>query len=215
MSGAQFLVFAKQPVPGRVKTRLCPPCTQEQAAAVAAAALADTVTTVTDTPAARRTLVISGRYEPPTGWTLTGQRGAGLAERLVQAFIDTAVAGMSSVLIGMDTPQLTPGLLTEVADGLRDADAVLGPAEDGGWWTLALREPRHARVLRDVAMSTEDTGVLTVQALQRSGLSVRMAPTLRDVDTATDALAVARACLVGRFADAVRANVPQPDARVR
>jgi uncharacterized protein len=210
VSTTQFLVLAKQPVPGRVKTRLCPPCTHEQAAAVAAASLADTIGTVAATPAARRTLVISGRYEPPPGWSTTRQMGAGLAERIIHAFVDTAGGSMSSVLIGMDTPQLTPDLLTEVADGLRHTDAVIGHAEDGGWWTLALRDPRYATVLRDVPMSTQDTGARTMASLQRNGLTVRTAPTLRDVDNATDAWTVARECHDGQFASAVWANVPPP-----
>jgi rSAM/selenodomain-associated transferase 1 len=209
----QLLVFAKQPVPGRVKTRLCPPCTHPQAAAMAAAALDDTIAAVTATPAARRTLVISGSHAPPVGWTVARQHGAGLGERIAHAFNDTAVDGLPSMLIGMDTPQVTPDLLTEVACALRHVDAVLGPAEDGGWWTLALREPHHAVVMRDLPMSTEDTGALTAAALRRRGLTVHTAPTLRDVDTAADAWAVARACSVGRFGAAVRENVPPPDGQ--
>jgi rSAM/selenodomain-associated transferase 1 len=207
----QLLVFAKQPVPGRVKTRLCPPCTHRQAAAVAAAALEDTIAAVQATPSTRRTLVVSGSHAPPPGWTVARQHGAGLGERIARAFADTAVGGVPSLLIGMDTPQVTPDLLTEVVCALRHADAVLGPAEDGGWWTLALRDAQHAGVLRDVAMSTNDTGALTAAALRRRALTVQMAPTLCDVDTAADAWAVARTCPVGRFAAAVRANVPLTD----
>jgi len=210
----QFLIFAKQPVPGRVKTRLCPPCTHRQAAAVAAAALDDTIAAVAATPAARRTLVISGSYGRPSGWVLARQQGAGLGERIARAFADTAVSGVPSLLIGMDTPQVTPDLLTEVACALRHADAVLGPAEDGGWWTLGLREPHHASVMRDLPMSTRDTGALTAAALRRRGLTVHTAPTLRDVDTAADAWAVALACSVGRFPAAVRANVPAADGSI-
>jgi hypothetical protein len=210
----QLLVFAKQPVPGRVKTRLCPPCTHRQAAAVAAAALRDTIAAADAASSKRRTLVINGRYEPPPGWVVAPQRGAGMGGRIARAFADTAVGDVPSLLIGMDTPQVTPALLAEVADGLRHADAVLGPAEDGGWWTLALREPRHASVVRDVAMSTQDTGALTAAALRRRGLTIYMAPTLCDVDTAVDAWIVARACPAGQFAAAVRANVPLTDVSI-
>jgi glycosyltransferase A (GT-A) superfamily protein (DUF2064 family) len=207
---AQFLVFAKQPVPGRVKTRLCPPCTHEQAAAVAAAALDDTIATVTATPADRRWLVIAGRYRTPPDWAVSVQRGTGMAERIACAFLDTALAGVGSVLIGMDTPQVTPDLLADVAAGLQQYDAVLGPAEDGGWWTLALRDPRQAACLYDVPMSTPDTGALTEAALRRRGLTVRLAPQLSDVDTVQDAWAVAQAAPHGRFAAAVRANIAAP-----
>jgi glycosyltransferase A (GT-A) superfamily protein (DUF2064 family) len=152
----QLLVIAKAPVPGRVKTRLCPPCTPAEAADIAAAALADTLRAGYATPVARHTIVLSGQYEPPPGWYRTSQRGDGLADRLANGFADTAVPGVASVLIGMDTPQVTPELLDGVANGLEEADAVLGPALDGGWWTLALRDPRHAEALRPVPMSTVD-----------------------------------------------------------
>jgi glycosyltransferase A (GT-A) superfamily protein (DUF2064 family) len=204
----QLVVLAKAPVAGSVKTRLCPPCTSEQAAAVAAAALADTLDAVSATPAVRRALILSGRCATPDGWTVLPQRGLGLAERLVHAYADTALPGTTTVLVGMDTPQLDPGLLGDVAAGLAHADAVLGPAEDGGWWTLALRDPRHATALRAVSMSTPDTYDRTVRALRARGLSVATAPMLRDVDTAEDAWAVAQIVPDGRFAQAVTAHVP-------
>ena len=62
MSAPQILVLAKAPLPGRVKTRLCPPCTAEQAARIAAAALADTLATVTASTAGHRVLVIDGDH---------------------------------------------------------------------------------------------------------------------------------------------------------
>jgi uncharacterized protein len=205
----QLLVIAKAPVPGRVKTRLCPPATPEQAARIAAAALADTIDAATATPAAQRCLVLSGRYRAPVGWRVVAQRGAGLAERLANGYADAARPGLPALLVGMDTPQLTPALLTAAAAGLSGADAVLGPAEDGGWWALGLRQPAHARALLAVPMSTPDTGRATVDALRRGGLRVALLPTLRDVDTADDAYAVAARCPGGRFARAVAVNLPQ------
>jgi glycosyltransferase A (GT-A) superfamily protein (DUF2064 family) len=192
MNGAvNVLVMAKEPVPGRVKTRLCPPCTPEQAATIAAAALADTLAAV-----GAGTLVLSGRYAAPAGWRVVPQRGDGLGPRLHHAFLDTRVPGAASLLVGMDTPQLTPDLLRFAAAVLATpgVDAVLGAAEDGGWWTLGLREPTHADVLADVPMSTARTGALTLAALQERGLRVAPLPPLRDVDTADDAYTVARQC---------------------
>ena len=205
-----MLVLAKAPRPGRVKTRLCPPCSPEQAAAVAAAALADTIDAVTATPAVRRTIVLDGRYPAPDGWRLVDQRGGGLGERLATAYADSALPGTGSLLVGMDTPQLTPDLLTGLAAGLDGADAVLGPALDGGWWGLALRDPADADVLRAVPMSTPDTGRSTMDRLRKRGLSVTLGPPLRDVDTAVDAWEVAATLPDGRFAPAVRAHVPAP-----
>ena len=206
----QLLVLAKTPVPGRVKTRLCPPCTPGQAAAVAAAALADTMAAVTATPAARRCLVVDGDHPAPPGWHRTTQRGVTLGERLAHAYADTRMDGVGSLLIGMDTPQLSAGLLAGAAQRLgededeNDVDAVLGLAEDGGWWALGLRNPSHGQVLRQVPMSTPDTGALTLAALRARGLRVSALPTLRDVDTYADAHAVAALCPAGsRFAYAV------------
>ena len=200
---AQVLVLAKTPIPGRVKTRLCPPCTPEQAARVAAAALADTLAAVTATPGVRRCLVVEGDHPAPPGWHRTAQRGTSLGERLAHAYADTRIAGAGSLLIGMDTPQISAGLLTAAVSRLAqdDADAVLGPAADGGWWALGLRDPAHGQALRDVPMSTSDTGRLTRIALLARGLRIAELPVLRDVDTAADARAVAALCAAGsRFA---------------
>jgi glycosyltransferase A (GT-A) superfamily protein (DUF2064 family) len=208
----QILVLAKTPVPGKVKTRLCPPCTPQQAARIAAAALGDTLDAVTATPAAARVLVVDGALPAPAGWARSAQRGGPLGERLAHAYADTAVPGLASLLIGMDTPQAGPGLLADAilrlsADG---TDAVLGLAEDGGWWALGLRDPAHAEVLRDVPMSTVDTGALTLAALRGRGLRVAALPVLTDVDTAADASAVAALCPAGSgFAVAVPELLPQ------
>jgi rSAM/selenodomain-associated transferase 1 len=208
---AQFLVIAKTPEPGRVKTRLCPPCTPEQAALVAAAALADTLDVVDAAPAAARTLLVEGRHPAPPGWRRIAQRGDGLAERLISGYADSARPGLPSVLVGMDTPQLTVSLLDRAVGALAGADAVLGPAVDGGWWALGLRDPADAAALRGVPMSTSDTGDATLAALRARGLRVAILATLRDVDTAADAHAVAAGCPpAGRFARAVAGLVPQP-----
>jgi rSAM/selenodomain-associated transferase 1 len=201
---AQLLVIAKAPVPGQVKTRLCPPCTPEEAAWLAAAALADTMGAVRATPTARRVLVLAGSLQRrPAGLSLVPQRGDGLGQRLAAAFADTAAAGTASFLLGMDTPQVSVSLLTLAQRRLATADAVLGLAEDGGWWGLGLRDPRHAEALRDVPMSTAETGARTVAALASRGLRVALLPALRDVDTIADAYAVARLAPRSRFAAAL------------
>jgi hypothetical protein len=198
-SATTLLVMAKQPVPGRVKTRLVPPCTHEQAAALAEAALADTLHTVLTVPARRRVLVLDGRPGPwlPPGFDIVPQCDGPLDERLASAF--AAVRG-PALLIGMDTPQVTPGLLTV---DWQAADAVFGPAADGGFWALGLRVPDPV-LLRGVAMSTASTGVIQRSRLLAAGLRVADLPQLRDVDTAADALAVARQAPRSRFAARTR-----------
>jgi hypothetical protein len=203
-----LLVIAKQPVPGRVKTRLVPPCTYEQAAALAEAALADTLRTAATVPARRRVLVLDGEPGPwlPPGYDVVPQCGGPLDERLAAAF---AGAVGPALLIGMDTPQVTRALLTV---DWNTADAVFGPAADGGFWALGLREPDPA-LLRGVPMSTSDTGAIQRARLIAAGLRVTDLPQLRDVDTAADAVAVARQAPRGRFAARARelAAVLSPD----
>ncbi|MEV0185242.1 DUF2064 domain-containing protein [Streptomyces sp. NPDC050625] len=190
-----LLVIAKEPLPGRVKTRLTPPFTAQQAAALAEAALADTLHTVAATPAARRVLVLDGAPGPwlPPGFDVVPQCAGGLDERLAGAF---ARCDGPALLIGMDTPQVTPNLLTVDFAG---CDAYFGPAEDGGFWALGLAEPDPG-LLRGVPMSTPETGAVQRERLVAAGLRVRDLPRLRDVDTAADALAVAAAAPYGRFA---------------
>jgi hypothetical protein len=101
---------------------------------------------------------------------------------------------------------LGPGRRQDAVEA--EADAVLGPAADGGWWALGLRDPAHAAVLRDVPMSTAQTGARTHAALRARGLRIAPLAVLRDVDTVADARAVAARCGAGsRFAAAVTALV--------
>jgi glycosyltransferase A (GT-A) superfamily protein (DUF2064 family) len=188
-----LLVIAKEPRPGRVKTRLTPPFTPEEAAALAEASLADTLDVVARTPARRRVLVLEGEPGPwlPPGFEVVRQCAGGLDERLAAAF---AACDGPALLIGMDTPQVTPELLTV---DLTDCDACFGPAEDGGFWALGLAEPDPA-LLRGVPMSTPHTGA--AQRARLAGLRVREMPRLRDVDTAHDAGVVAATAPDGRFA---------------
>lgn len=190
-----LLVIAKEPRPGRVKTRLTPPFSPEQAAALAEASLADTLDAVAAASAARRVLVLDGSPGPwlPSGFDVVPQCGGGLDARLADAF-----AGCTgpALLIGMDTPQVTPALLTV---DFADCDAYFGPAEDGGFWALGLADPDPG-LLRGVPMSAPQTGAVQRRRLVAAGLRVRDLPRLRDVDTAADAAAVAALVPHGRFA---------------
>lgn len=195
-----LLIIAKAPVPGRVKTRLTPPYTPEEAARLAEAALVDTLHAVLTVPARRRVLVLDGAPGRwlPDGVDVVPQCAGGLDERLAGAF--GACAG-PALLVGMDTPQVTPALLAPAlaADAWRDADAWFGPAADGGFWALGLAAPDPG-LLRGVPMSTPTTGAVQRARLTAAGLRVRDLPVLRDVDTASDAAAVAGAAPDTRFA---------------
>jgi uncharacterized protein len=200
---ATLLVIAKAPVPGRVKTRLCPPCSPAQAARLAEAALRDTLAAAAAVPATRRLIALDGA---PGGWLPAGfdvveQRGDGLAARLARAFAD---GGGPALLIGMDTPQVRPALLRHGLDALQrpGVDAVLGHALDGGYWSIGLRRPDDA-VFRGVPMSEPGTGAAQRERLRALGLRTAELPPLRDVDRFDDALGVCRQAPHGHFAAAV------------
>lgn len=211
----RVLVMAKAPVAGRVKTRLGAEVGHAAAARVASAALLDTLEAATVAAGAQGChLSLDGDLDTAvgaeelraalTGWTVTPQRGHGFAERLVAAHVD---AGPGVVVqIGMDTPHASAELLAAAAAPLQADepayDAVLGPADDGGWWVLARRDPAVAAVLAGVEMSTDRTGADTRDALVRAGWRVGTTVMLRDVDEVDDADAVAALVPGSHFATA-------------
>jgi rSAM/selenodomain-associated transferase 1 len=201
-----LLVIAKEPIPGRVKTRLTPPCTPEQASHLALAALRDTLAAALACTAARRVLVLDGEPGPwlPDGFEVVPQRGDGLAQRLAAAFED---ADGPALLVGMDTPQVTPELLDAGLGAVREHDAAFGAAHDGGYWAIGLREPDR-RVFDGVPMSEDDTGAIQRARLELLGLRTAVLPPLRDVDTIADARAVAAEAPQGRFAAALATIEP-------
>jgi len=212
-----LLVVAKAPVPGRAKTRLAAAVGAVAAADIAAAALLDTLEVVREVGASS-VVALTGRLEECARRHeleealscvhVIGQRGAGLGERLANAHADAArlTRADAVVQIGMDTPQLTADLLRDAVAGLASADAAIGPAVDGGWWCLAVRDAALAQCLAVVPMSRADTGARTCEALRRAGARVERLLELSDVDTLTDAVAVAELIPGSRFAAAVAAH---------
>ncbi|WP_448613989.1 TIGR04282 family arsenosugar biosynthesis glycosyltransferase [Modestobacter sp. URMC 112] len=216
---AQLLVITKAPVPGRSKTRLTPPCTPEQAAAIASAAVGDTLDVVRATPALRRVVALDGVPDDLdlTGCVVVPQVDGDLGTRLAHAFADAMAApgeDLPTLLIGMDTPQVSPALLAAALDALVAAGpgtAVLGTAPDGGWWALGVHAAAAAGVLPGVPMSRPDTGELTRAALEGVGLAVLDLPPLADIDHFPDAVEVAALCPPGsrtrRVVDEVAAGL--------
>ncbi|OBI74002.1 DUF2064 domain-containing protein, partial [Mycobacterium sp. E740] len=151
------LVVAKAPVAGLAKTRLAASIGDAAAADIAAAALLDTLDAVASTPVVRRVVALTGDLSRAcrgdelrarlADFTVIAQRGGDFADRLANAHSD-ASAGTPVLQIGMDTPQVTAGLLAECGRSLVGCDAVLGPAEDGGWWVLGVSRPEMADCLR-------------------------------------------------------------------
>lgn len=192
-----LVVVAKECVPGQVKTRLHPPFTLEHAALLAAACLADTLATARQMTVDRRILYLAGDSSDicSDGFEIVPQVTGTLEERLAAIFdhLDEP-----TLLIGMDTPQVSPTNL----HWPRSTDAVLGLAEDGGFWAIGMREP-CGDLIRGVPMSRADTGARQLASLARAGLSVELLDTLRDVDLAADAEAVAALIPTSRFAAAL------------
>ena len=224
---AALMVLAKAPVPGEVKTRLCPPATPDQAARIAAAALLDTLDAVLTVPHVTPMVALTGDVAHAVEATevaarlratmVLAQRGATLGQRIAAAYADaTAMVGDLPVLqIGMDTPQVDARLLGQCL-GLLDSDgvdAVFGLAADGGWWTLGVRRPALADLIADVPTSRSDTGARTLAVLRAAGCRVTELPELSDVDTWEDATKVAADVPGGRFAAAVAALSAQLGGR--
>lgn len=196
----KVLVVAKSPLPGTVKTRLCPPLDLFEAASVAQAALHDTLSAVARSGASERVLVLDGPPGPwlPAGFTVVAQQGRTLADRLTAAWEHS---GGPALQIGMDTPQVSACILDTAMSTLAQSPrgAVLGLAQDGGWWAIGMMSPAP-RVFSGVAMSTATTGAAQRAALARLGRDPVLLRTLRDVDTWEDAVNVGGRYTTGRFA---------------
>lgn len=221
--GFHVLVLAKAPVAGRVKTRLGADVGMQTAAVLASAALADTLAACVEAVGAEHChLSLAGDLAEAVdgprlldlaqGWSVRPQVDGELGVRIARAVGE--VPG-PVVQVGMDTPQVSADLLRSVAAGLVDHDAILGEAEDGGWWVLAVRDPALAGALRDVPMSTPTTYADTRAALVAAGADVGTARVLRDVDTVPDADAVAAQVPDSVFAAAWRATGAEKMGRTR
>jgi uncharacterized protein len=203
-----IVVMAKAPVPGRVKTRLSPPWSRAQAAALAEAALVDTLDAVAAAQCHHRVVALEGAagFWLPAGFDVVAQCPGSLGARLTGAM---AACAPPTLLIGMDTPQVTAAMLDAAVGQLAraDCDAVLGPAFDGGYWTIGLRR-RVPGVFDGVPMSTSSTFRAQRRRLEQLGLRTTILLGLRDVDEHADAVAVARDAPTSHFGSALRHLTP-------
>lgn len=214
-------VFAKAPEPGRVKTRLCPPLSPQQAAELAAAMLAD----VLERHAARSEYVTELVLWPPEAVPgfrarhpelarVVPQRGQGLGERLANWFAERCDGAATALVVGSDCPLLGPATVTrahELLEGLDApaADVVFAPDGGGGYGLVGLRRAEPALFL-DVPMSTPDMFARTLALARRRGLAVALLPPCEDVDAPTD---LAR--LAARLASAAPADGADFPSRTR
>jgi len=195
-----LVVIAKECLPGRVKTRLTPALSPEAAADVAAAALAATLEAAARVPADRHLLFLDGL--PPAGCDIEVlHQPPGTLDARLAALFDAV--DDRTLVIGMDTPQVDPAVLTGVLEDPSGADAWFGPAADGGFWALGLDAPTGA-LLTGVPMSTPWTGAVQRARLAAAGLRIRDLPLLTDVDTIATAREVAALLPGTRFAGLIR-----------
>lgn len=190
-----LIIFARQPIPGRVKTRLTPPLSHEQGARLYDCMLRDILARTRELAGVDRLLFHAadpdaGEYFRRTapGVPLFPQEGNDLGERMVAAFETAFAMGYSRVaIIGSDSPDLPLAFITaafvELAQGMHDV--VFGPTEDGGYYLVAMTRMERA-LFRGIAWGS---GTVLEESLQRAegaGRRVTLLPGWYDVDTATD-----------------------------
>jgi hypothetical protein len=183
------VLFAKSPIPGRVKTRLSPPLSLRQAADFHRACVWDCWERVASLAASPYFYSDApwGTPPPPAApGQLRLQRGDDLGERMLNCFQELREQGHSGVLIvGSDSPSLPAAYLTEGLEALRKVDAVLGPADDGGYYAIGCREP-DPRMFTGVSWSSPETMEETGKSLRALGWNVHELPPWYDVDTPDD-----------------------------
>lgn len=190
-----LLIFAKQPVAGMVKTRLTPPLSPAEAAELYRCMLADTIERVTSIPGVERLLF----FQPGEGsegyfrdsfrhLTLFPQEGAGLGERMENAFGRVLAAGFeAAAVVGTDAPDLPREYVEQSFRLLGEgkAEVVFGPAADGGYYLLALGR-LIPQLFRDIPWGTGAVMRKSRETADSLGCASAALPLWHDVDTAAD-----------------------------
>lgn len=189
-SADHLLIFARQPELGRVKTRLAQGIGAEAALVVYEELLAHT-RTVVEALSVTTTVWLSEpfRAELPDAWagfTQHPQPPGDLGNRMQHAFEAAFAAGATRiVIVGTDCPGLTPEHVRAAFAHLATAEVVLGPATDGGYYLLGMKQV-HSALFQQKAWSTDTVLAATIADAHQLGLSVQLLSPLRDVDTAAD-----------------------------
>jgi len=188
-------VMAKAPVPGSVKTRMVPPLTQEEAAALYRAILRDQLEHLTrlaaidlyvaftpDDAAALMKSVVPAAFE------CFPQRGEDLGERMQEIFVELWRRGHRNlVLIGSDVPAVPLDFFQETYSALNceDKRVVFGPSQDGGYYLVGMNQPTP-QIFERMTWSHDRVLVQTTEKLTRLGMAVKLLPTWFDIDTIED-----------------------------
>ncbi len=197
-----LIVFAKAPIPGEVKTRLCPPLDPDEAASLHGTLVLDAVERAKGLAGASLYVagapdlahpffkVLEGRY----GAKLLPQRGPDLGARMKWAMQDAFEQGAEDVLLtGTDLPTLPRARLMESLTLIKKHDVVLGPTTDGGYYLIGLRKMVPA-LFEGIAWSTASVFVDTKKKIEDAGLSLGLLPECRDLDTLEDLKAFIGLC---------------------
>jgi uncharacterized protein len=192
---AQLIIFAKEPRPGQVKTRLSPPLSPEAAAQLYHCFIQDILDEMARVPEVYLAVAFSPetargffRRLAPPGTILFPQEGADLGDRMDRAFARSFAAGFGPVALrGSDVPDLPAAVVSEAHAVLSagQAQVVLGPATDGGYHLVGLTEPQPA-LFRGPAWSSRTVLTDTLQLARQLGLRVHLLPPWPDIDTYDD-----------------------------
>lgn len=192
---ALLIIFAKEPRPGHVKTRLSPPLSPEEAAQLYHSFLLDILEEMARGPDVRLALAFSPlgaqvffRGLAPPGTDLFPQEGADLGERMVRAFVRGFAAGFGPVMLrGSDVPDLPAAAVSEAREALTTdrAQVVLGPCPDGGYYLVGLAEPQPL-LFQGLAWSSGTVLTDTLSAARQLDLRVHLLPSWPDIDTYAD-----------------------------
>lgn len=217
----RLIIFAKAPVPGRVKTRLCPPLTPGEAAALHAAFIRDTLDMAVSGGPYVVTLAYTPRGSDPVFREVLGsapvelapQEGRDLGLRMHGSLARAIAAGAKkAALIGTDIPALPANFIRDAFLALDGSDLVLGPAEDGGYYLVALKKPEK-RLFTGITWSTPGVLADTLARAKALGLKVSLLPAMTDVDTPADLYALLDGPLppeTRRFVERLRPRLAAP-----
>ena len=199
--GDALVIVAKYPRPGHVKTRLGASIGFEQSARLYGAFLRDLTERFTTASAHDSYHLIWACADDPTlmesilgrGVRMIRQRGDDLAERLYAICCDTAALGYErTIILGSDSPHVPAAAVTDALALLESADVALGPAEDGGYYLVGIRnQPTPPDIFTGVTMSTSAVLAETLERVAALGLSAQFIKTTFDVDTEADMIRLA------------------------
>ena len=196
MKRTRIVIFAKAPVPGRVKTRLIPALGEIGAARLANEMLKATVAAALEARLAIPELCVDPHpldeawngFLPEAHLRVTSQGEGGLGERLARAAKRTILLGENALLIGTDCPEMDAPRLRAASAALETHDAFIHPTEDGGYALFGLRRFDEA-LFADIPWSTDRVCEETIARIGSLGWSLGVGETLRDVDEPGDLVA--------------------------